>query len=268
MGTTRVSYSHGAPSTSFYTEADQYDQDAVANTSRVRGYIRCVNDGNTSTFSNASGAQNGYINGGLFRQHTGTPFLPSGVGSGANRWYEGPYYVTVNHDANGNASYTVRQYVTDSVGTNDQTSSAIALTRIPEVPGAPSVPTFPSTTSSSITVNWTAGTRGHADITSYDITYADNAGFTSPTTVTSGTLSKVLSGLTPGKTYWVKIRATNSDGTGAYGPANSVFIGIAAKRWNGSAEVAVVDAVRWNGTAEVAITTAVRWNGTAEVPLS
>lgn len=272
--TDRISFSHGSPSTSFYTEADQYSQDLAANTSTIWVYERAVNNGDTSSYD---GTTTGYQNvywvdasgfATLLHGHTPSPFLPSGVATGATRWRMGPYAFTLTHDTNGNQTFRVRQILSDAAAYNDQTSAYVTLTRIPQVPGAPGTPTVSSTTSNSISLAWTAGTRGHADITSYDITYANNAGFTSPTTVTSTTLSKVVSGLTPGKRYWLKVRAINSDGAGAYSASVDVFIGIAAKKWDGAAEVVISTAVRWDGSAEVPITTAVRWNGTVEVPLS
>lgn len=268
--TNRLTYSHSSPSTSYYLEADQYDQNPGANTSRVQFRIFCINNGSSGGYSNSPGEHYGYAGGSLLANHTANPFLPSGVASGGTRWATGYVYPTVAHDADGNGSVVLRQYVhsTDgAVGTNDQ-SVTLYLTRIPQVPGVPGAPTISSTTSNSISLAWAAASRGHANITSYDITYADNAGFTSPTTVTSATLSKVVSGLAPGKRYWLKVRAINSDGAGAYSAPVNVFVGIAAKKWDGAAEVAIATAVRWDGSAEVPITTAVRWNGTAEVPLS
>jgi hypothetical protein len=85
---------------------------------------------------------------------------------------------------------------------------------------------------------------------------------------TSTATTRTISGLAPGRIYWVQVAAVNAQGASDYSPAASVQVGIGGRRWGGSSEAAFSAAMRWNGTEEVAISVAMRWNGTEEVPLS
>lgn len=110
------------------------------------------------------------------------------------------------------------------------------------------------------------GDDGGMPMLAWQLQYADNPSFSSPTTVSSGGTSDL--NLTPGKTYWFRSRGLNDVGWSAWSGAISLFVPSGGRRWDGGAEKPTVQAMRWDGTKEVPITTAVRWDGTKEVPLT
>lgn len=138
--TDRISVSKTAPSTAFYLEADRISQSIEGNYTTVRCYLRCVNTGSTSSFSNFAGDQIGSIDGiGEFGRHSGTPFLPIGVAGGATRWRDGPFDVNIPHNPDGTrGAITLRQGLYYDSGTVAQDNTA-SFNDFPAIPRGPSV---------------------------------------------------------------------------------------------------------------------------------
>ena len=119
---------------------------------------------------------------------------------------------------------------------NDSGQIAVRGYAVPSAPDTPAqvlVGAEGSVTENSLTVSWTAPTDiGSSAITDYDVRYFagsaapadDSADWIEATEqggidhVGAGTES-TFSGLTASTTYWVQVRASNSEGTGAWSPA-------------------------------------------------
>jgi hypothetical protein len=87
----------------------------------------------------------------------------------------------------------------------------------------PSAVTISSTSSTynSVTLNWTAPFNGGAPITGYSYQQStDNINFGTATSAGTGT-SHTITGLNPAVTYYYRMSATNSIGTGTYGTSSS-----------------------------------------------
>jgi len=118
--------------------------------------------------------------------------------------------------------------VTATDGAGDSSAGAIVV----EVTGAAPPCAVASTTAtagaSQVSLSWTAACDGGAAVTSYDVRHATSSAMTGATTVPGASTGSpaattaTVSGLTPGTTYWFQVRATNSAGSGAWGPSTPV----------------------------------------------
>lgn len=139
--TDRIGVAKSSPGTNFYLEADRIGQSIPGNYTTVRFYLRCVNTGNSSSFSNFVGQQIGSVDGiVVFGIHGPVaPFLPAGVGGGATRWRDGPYDVNIPHAADGTrGAVTLRQglYYDGGAVAQDDTAS---FNDFPAIPRGPQV---------------------------------------------------------------------------------------------------------------------------------
>ena len=94
-------------------------------------------------------------------------------------------------------------------------SGVRSFTTSTTAPGTPGTPSLSSATPTAVTVSWSAPSdNGGAAITSYTVDRATDSGFSSglTTTTMSGT-SLQVTGLSPGTSYWFRVRATNATGT-------------------------------------------------------
>lgn len=119
------------------------------------------------------------------------------------------------------------------------------------VPAAPGKPTLSAITPTSVTVSWTAPDDGGSPITGYQVGYGVSS--TPADTIVSATSPKVITGLTPGTTYFFWVRAINAVGTGPWSPlaANQTIAGARIKV--GTAWVIAVPYVRDGGVWKLAV---------------
>jgi hypothetical protein len=111
----------------------------------------------------------------------------------------------------GGTRYYVRVRAKNASGVGAYTAGVNSIT----LPAAPTSLALSAITPTGMTATWSKGPNG-IEITEYDVTWANNSSFTGATTVTSTTTTKALTGMSPGATHWVKVRAKNGNGVGAY----------------------------------------------------
>jgi len=99
--------------------------------------------------------------------------------------------------------------------------SARAQTTTLKVPDAPSTPILTDISPTSVTVSWTPNSDGGSAITAFEVGYGTSS--SAPTSTSTGTSPKIISGLTPGTTYYFWVRAQNSVGWGPYSASASVM---------------------------------------------
>lgn len=114
---------------------------------------------------------------------------------------------------------------------HDSAANAVLITvTAPPTANPPGTVTSSTATAgaSQVGLSWSAPNDGGATITSYDIRFATNSVMTSPTirtSVTTGTpagTGATITGLTPEVPHYFQVRAVNSAGVGAWGPANPI----------------------------------------------
>lgn len=99
--------------------------------------------------------------------------------------------------------------------------SARAQTTTLKVPDAPSTPILTDISPTTVTVSWTPNSDGGTPITDFEVGYATSS--SAPTSFVTGTSPKIITGLTPGVTYYFWVRAQNSVGWGSYSASANVM---------------------------------------------
>ena len=91
-------------------------------------------------------------------------------------------------------------------------------------PGRPLAPSVTSGGATSLSVSWSEPVNEGSAISDFDVQYREGSsgGFTSHSFSSTGsTTSTTVSGLLPGRSYEVQVRATSMDGTSPWSPAGS-----------------------------------------------
>jgi hypothetical protein len=197
-----------------------------ANYSRYRGDRYAYSRSGYGSFANNAYACESWIAGHYAGGSYSLPFAPgdyAGKTIGLGSYDTGAVW----HDGNGNVSFTsrIRMLNASVFGSADTGDVWMAGDRLPMAPGAPGQPSVSNTTPTSLTLSWTAASRGRADITNYHWQILNAAAtavvmeviggvFYSDNTADNGTL-------TPGTSYLARVRAANGDGWGPFSSARS-----------------------------------------------
>ena len=123
--------------------------------------------------------------------------------------------VPTNFDASAssltaNTKYYINAFATNSVNTSWGTESNFTT-----YPAAPTIASAGTPTSSSIICNWTAPSPVGTAAYDYYLEYGTDNTFGTTTgnaTIASGTLTKTITGLAPGTTYYYHVKARNISG--------------------------------------------------------
>lgn len=108
-------------------------------------------------------------------------------------------------------------------GELDATDTYTVKRQDPVKPSAPGAPTFSSVTTSSLKASWSAPpSNGGAKIQEYQARLSTTSSFSSSTPINTTSRSATFTGLSPNVTYYVRVRAKNSEGWGPYSSTKSV----------------------------------------------
>lgn len=209
--TRRITHNGSSPSTEYGEGADLVAQSQSGNYSVIRVSATCINRGNTSSYYGSSVVHTAAIDGnGQTQVSVGS--MPSGVPSGGIRWDQSAD-IAVYHDGAGNqGGVTLRQTVT-GIHSNVQVAALSGFPRIPKPATRTGTPSFSEVLPTSVRVSWSASTdNGGSAIDFYLLRYWPNAAGTGPYTDVSqqNNLSRVVTGLTPGKEYRFVVYAHNN----------------------------------------------------------
>lgn len=237
MGTERISSFQSSPATSFALHCDIVSTEPSYGEHgrwRVRMELQAANGpgGTTGSAFLGPGTQSGQRarDGGGYTtvlSHSGNPFLPPGYANGQTRWVDAQeFYLVAN--ANGYwsgslTSITLRMPLAYG-NVNVTPSGSMPIPRIPRAPGKPGKPTVSNLTKNSARFSWGAAQRGNANIQDYGVYVSTSPTFNTHTFqdwVGTGTSFQLGNILQPNTTYYVRVRARNADGTGAYSDVTS-----------------------------------------------
>lgn len=117
----------------------------------------------------------------------------------------------------GNTKYYARVRATNAIGNSAWSGTVSATTTAtPTAPGPPVLTGLSNIGPDSITVTYTARDNGGSNITSGQMQYATNAGFSGATDIGGTGSPRVVTGLEDGTEYWFRFRVTNAWGTSGW----------------------------------------------------
>jgi hypothetical protein len=144
---------------------------------------------------------------------------------------------TVVENRTPGSTYYVRSIGLNSVGWGSY-SSTLSVVMLAVGPSAPLSLTAVASPPDTITVDWAVpSSNGGKAITGYEVQASTVAGFNSGVTTVNRTAAQtdaVLTGLTPGSSYYVRVRGENVDANGTWATIGPVQIPAGGKVWTGS----------------------------------
>jgi hypothetical protein len=129
------------------------------------------------------------------------------------------------HAADGTLNLPIQGFHTIALFGDALAAGTFATDPISRLPSAPGKPTVSNLTTTGAKITWTAPTDlGSGSYVGYEVWWATNSAFTEGVqskAVVDGTLTTTLTGLTPGLTYYVRVRYRSSAGLGPYSASTS-----------------------------------------------
>lgn len=124
----------------------------------------------------------------------------------------------------GNTSYKFRVRLNNPANTAPWITTSVAVQTSAVAPSAPTVVAGTSDANGSSVISWTPGSNGGSAITGYLVEYSTDG--TAWTTAIASTPSSpyTLTGLTNGTSYYVRVSAINTIGTGSAGVSLATFL--------------------------------------------
>lgn len=247
MATLRISSTASGPSTEFDLYADRISQSISGNYTVVRLYIRCYNRGNSYSYVGDGGYHHGWIEGYSSDDvvhSTSSNFLPSGVGTDAMRWQEGPVDVQVKHNSDGTRGPVNLRMTVGYAGVSfDRTVSFsdFPTINVSDPPDAPTLKPLYNISHTGMTMDMDDGSSNGSTITARQYQYSTSSTFSGATTYSLASNGIVTrNDLKPGTKYYWRARTYNADG---YSP------------WSASRTATTLAGafVKYNGTWHVAI---------------
>ena len=134
-------------------------------------------------------------------------------------------------DVGGNNVYNLVVTVTSGTGSRVRTATQtikITVTDVDEVPSTPSAPVLSSPSSTSLSVNWSAPGGTDPSIIDYDVGYGRNSnGPFTDWPHSDASRSAVITGLSAGTLYYVRVLARNAEGNSSWSETASFTTGSA-----------------------------------------
>ena len=132
-------------------------------------------------------------------------------------------------DVGGNNIYDIVVTATSGTGTRVRSATqsiVVSVDDVNESPSTPSAPVLSSSTSSSLSVTWSAPLNTGPVITDYDVQYRQGTtGSFSNQSHTGTSRSTTITGLTASTAYQVRVRASNAEGTSGWSQTSSFSTG-------------------------------------------
>ena len=163
--------------------------------------------------------------------------------------------VALDHETK--PSYDVTVAVADGQGGSDSITVTIAVTDDDtEAPGTPAAPTVTGESSGNVAVAWTAPDNAGPAITDYDLRYREgSSGAFTDFAHAGDATSATITGLNPGTSYEVQVRATNDEGTGPWSASGTRSTSAAAPTVLTATGAADGVALSWTAPARTATVT-------------
>ncbi|AYN56997.1 hypothetical protein PBI_ROLLINS_19 [Microbacterium phage Rollins] len=235
----------------------------TGNNSRVDSRLYINKNSYSPTYSGSGSSYQMYINGALVGSNGnfGYDFRNSDslLIHASDNWF--------GHDGEGNMYVTIAGYANVAIMGYTEVHSGYWAPRIAQPASAPTGLGVDQATVNSLRYRFSGNDLRGGSLVRWEYQIAENAGMSVNASIRTGSGTEIVTGLTPGKTYYFRSRAVTNVGAGAWSSVQSGTTLAAVYASTGAAWVPV-EVYYSNGTSWVAVEVLYS-NGTAYVsPLS